>query len=107
VQVPTATSVTVAPETEQVPAVVLENVTVRPESEVALTVTGDSSIRLPASAPKVIVWLACAMANVTGTSDAAFQLASPAWEAVIVQLPAVTMVTVTPATVQTPVVLLA
>ena len=64
VQVPTATKVTVVPDTVQTPVVAELKMTVRPEEAVALTVIGPSSKRLPASPPKVIVWLPLAIVSV-------------------------------------------
>src|SRR4051794_7628446 len=58
VHVPTATIVTVEPDTVQTVVVVELNVTARPEEAVALTLNAGSPYVLPASAPNVIVWLA-------------------------------------------------
>ena len=59
VQVPTATSVTVAPETVQTADVLDAKLTVRPELAVALTINGALPNGWFESVPKVIVWLAC------------------------------------------------
>ena len=50
---------------------------------------------------KVIVWLPLLIVKLRCTCVAAFQLVSPAWLALIVQVPTVTKVTVVPETVQT------
>ena len=52
----------------------------------------------------MIVWLPLLIAKVCGAWRAAFQLVSPAWLALMVQVPTATKVTVVPDTVQTPVV---
>ena len=64
VQVPTVTKVTVVPETVQTLVVAEVKATGRPEEAVALSVIGPSSKRLPARAPKVIVWSALAIVSV-------------------------------------------
>jgi hypothetical protein len=101
VQVPTVTKVTVVPDTVQTLVVADVMVTASPEEAVALTVTGPWSKRLSASAAKVIVWLPLLIVKPCWTWDAAFQLALPAWSALMVQVPTVTKVTVVPETVQT------
>ena len=61
-QAPSATSVTVEPDTVQTPVVVELKVTVRPDDAVALTPKGAAPrIVLSARAPKVIVWSAVPM----------------------------------------------
>jgi len=58
-QVPTVTSVTLAPETVQTLVVVEAKLTARPEEAVALTVNGGELLSdWFASVPKLIVWLA-------------------------------------------------
>ena len=52
----------------------------------------------------MIVWLAWVMSKLWVTGVAAFQLLSPSWLAVIVQVPTLTRVTAVPATVHTPMV---
>jgi hypothetical protein len=59
VQVPTATSVTVAPDTVQTAEVVEAKLTARPDDAVALTVNGAVPSARFESAPKVMVWLPC------------------------------------------------
>src|SRR5438445_4147884 len=59
VQVPTATSVTVEPDTVQTEVVCELKLTGKPELAVALTVNGALPNNRFASAPKVMVWLAC------------------------------------------------
>jgi hypothetical protein len=56
VQVPTATSVTIAPDTVQKDGVVEAKLTARPEEAVAPTVNEPGSNDRFASAPKAIVW---------------------------------------------------
>jgi hypothetical protein len=58
VQVPTVTSVTLAPETVQTDSVVEAKLTGRPEDALALTVNGVGLKARFESDPKVIVWLA-------------------------------------------------
>jgi len=58
VQVPTVTSVTLAPETVQTLVVVEAKLTARPEEAVALTVNGVALKERFESVPKLIVWLA-------------------------------------------------
>jgi hypothetical protein len=57
VQVPTATSVTVAPDTVQKEGVVEAKLTARPEEALALTGNGAVPKGWLESAPKVMVWL--------------------------------------------------
>jgi hypothetical protein len=59
VQVPTATKVTVAPETVQTDWVVEAKLTASPDDAVAVTVNGALPNTLLDSAAKVMVWLAC------------------------------------------------
>src|SRR5437867_12034842 len=59
VQVPTATSVTVEPDTVQTEVVCELKLTGKPELAFALTVNGALPNTRFASAPKVMVWLAC------------------------------------------------
>src|SRR2546428_918797 len=101
VQLPAAARVTVLPETVQLP--VAAKLTASPEEAVAVTENGGSLAVLAASGLKVIGWSAFAMLNVRGTSGAGLKLLLPAWEAVIVRLPAAARVTVLPETVQWPV----
>ena len=88
-------------ETVQTEAVVEANLTASVEVEVALIVTGDAlRARLP-SGPKLIVWAALATLKLCVTFGAAPKPAFPGWLAVMEQVPAPTMVTVEPDTVQT------
>jgi len=100
VQLPVPVIVTVLPDTVQLPEA--EKLTGNPDEAVALTVKGGSLVVLSASGLNVIVWLAFAIVNVCGTEAAAVKLASPAWDAVIVQDPAAVIVTVVAAIVQLP-----
>ena len=59
VQVPTATRVTVAPETVQTVEVVEAKLTARPDEAVALTANGAVPRARFERAPKVMVWLCC------------------------------------------------
>ena len=74
------------PVTEQSPDAA--NETSRPELALALRSKSGSPNVLSPSALKVIVWSALAMLKSRTTSVAAFQLASPLWEAVISHEPA-------------------
>jgi hypothetical protein len=78
VQVPTATSVTVAPDTVQTVVVVEVKLTARPEDAVALTVNGAVPKGSVESVPKVMVWLPCVTVKLRLTGVAAAQLALPA-----------------------------
>ena len=51
---------------------------------------------MSASAPKLIVWLPFCTAKLCCTCEAAFQFASPAWFALIVQVPTATKLTLVP-----------
>jgi hypothetical protein len=84
--------------------VTVENVTARPEVAVAETVNGASPKLRLASAPKAMVWLALATVKLCVTWGAAPYVALPDWSAAIVHVPAATIVTVFPETVQTAVV---
>src|ERR1035438_6110141 len=101
VHAPTATSVTVVPETVHTFVVWELKLTVRPEEAVALTVNGAAPNARFESAPKVMVWLACVTWKVWFTGVAAAQLVLPACVAWIVQVPAATSVTVVPETPHT------
>jgi hypothetical protein len=59
VHVPTATRVTVAPESVHTADVSDAKLTVRPDDDVALTVNGAVPNTSLESAPNVIVWLVC------------------------------------------------
>ena len=100
VQVPAATSVTVAPDTVQKAEVVEAKVTAKPEEAVALAVKGAEPNARFESAPKVMVWLRCTW-KLWLTGVAAAQLALPACFAWTVQVPVATSVTVAPDTVHT------
>src|SRR2546429_9979089 len=75
VQEPAPVMWTVEPVTLQLP--LAPKLTVRLEVAVALTVKSGSPKVLPASAPKVMVWIPLAMENVCGTSVAALKLPLP------------------------------
>ncbi len=100
VQVPVVWNVRVSPavpEVVQTLTVWDSKVTARPEEALALRVIGPSSSRLLAGRPsKAIVWLPLAIVKLRSTAGAAFQLALPAWLALIVQVPVVWSVTVSP-----------
>src|SRR5579862_5128026 len=100
VQVPAVWNVRVSPEVPEVvqtAAVFDSKVTGRPEEALALRVIGPSSSRLLAGRPsKVIVWLPLAIVKLRSTPGAAFQLASPPCVALIVHVPLVWNVTVSP-----------
>jgi hypothetical protein len=101
VQVPAATSVTVAPATEHTDVVVEAKLTANPELALALTANGAAPNTWPDSAPKVIVWLPAVTAKLSLTGGAAPQLVLPPCVAWMVQVPAPTSVTVVPNTVHT------
>jgi hypothetical protein len=101
VQVPVATSVTVAPETVQTDVVVELKETGRPEEAVAVTVNGSEATLMLERAAKVIVWVPGEMRNVWSTGAAGLLLRSPGCVASMVQLPVLIVVTLEPATVQT------
>ena len=71
VQVPTVTSVTLAPETAQTDMVVEAKVTGRPEDALALTVNGAGLKERFESVPKLIVWLAWLTVKLRATGVAA------------------------------------
>ena len=103
VQVPASRSVTVEPKTVHTVGVSELNATAKPELAVADTVAVPPTVSVGA-APNVIVWLPGPTVMVWVTCGAALKLALPAWLAATTHEPAVTPVTVLPATVQTPVV---
>src|SRR5215510_12454350 len=80
----------------------MAKLTGRPEDALALIAKGGSPYVLSAIGPKLIVCDACWMANVWDTGGAALKLASPACDAVIVQLPRPVAVTAEPLTEQCP-----
>ena len=90
VHVPTVSRVTSVPATVHTDVVVELKATVRPDEAVAAIVTGESARVLFARGPNVIAWLfsAAATAKLWVTCGAALQLASPAWSAAMVQVPA-------------------
>jgi len=100
VQVPTATSVTIAPDTVQKDGVVEAKLTARPEEAVAPTVNGAVPKGWLESAPKVMVWLPDVTWKLRFTAVAAAQLVLPDCVAWMVQVPTATSVTVAPDTVQ-------
>jgi hypothetical protein len=101
VDVPAATIVTVEPLTVHTGVVVDANETVKPDDAVAETEKGALPYVLPESAPNVMVCDALATVKERSTLGAAAYVALPACEARIVQVPAATIVTVLPLTVQT------
>jgi hypothetical protein len=104
VQVPAATSVTVVPDTVQIPVVWELKVTVNPEEAVALTANGAAPRTRAESAPNVIVCEACVTWKLWSTGVAAAYVLLPACDARMVQAPPAISVTVAPDTVHTPVV---
>jgi hypothetical protein len=101
VQEPTATSVTVAPDTVHVAGVVELKVTASPDDAVALTVNGAVPNAWFESVPKVMVWLPCITWKLWLTGGAAAQLLLPACVAWMVQVPRAASVTVAPDIVHT------
>ena len=71
VQVPTVTSVTLAPEIVHTDMVVEAKITGRPEDALALTVNGVGLKERFESAPKLIVWLAWLTVKLRATGVAA------------------------------------
>jgi hypothetical protein len=104
VQAPTATSVTVAPDTVHTPVVVDEKLTTSPDDALALTVNGALPNAWLERAPKLMVWVPAVTWKLWLTGTAAAQLVFPPCVAWMAQLPAATSVTVAPDTVHTPVV---
>jgi len=100
VHVPTATSVTVVPDTVHRAVVCELKLTESPELALPLTV-GAVPIAAFESAPKVIVWLPCVTWKLWFTGVAGAQLLLPDCVAWIVQVPTETSVTVDPDTVHT------
>ena len=99
------------PATVQTAGVVLANTTGLPEAPpVAETVNVPPAVNTGAAGfatKAVIAWTAWPIATLSVACGAALKLALPAWSAVSPQLPAETIVTVAPATVQTAGVVLA
>ncbi len=104
VQVPGLTMCTVPELTVQMLVSLDANVTARAELLVAATPKSGSPYVLSASGPKVIVWPSWPTVNERTTSVAGPMFPFPACEAVMVHVPAETMWTVEPDTVQMPVV---
>jgi hypothetical protein len=101
VHVPTATSVTVAPDAVHTDAVVEAKLTANAELAVALTVNGAAPNAWPDSAPNVIAWLPGVTVKLWLTGVAELQLALPPCVAWIAHVPTATSVTVPSVTVQT------
>jgi hypothetical protein len=101
VQVPTAASVTVAPDTVQTDEVVEARLTANPELALALTVNGAAPNTWPESAPNVMVWLPGVTVKLWLSGAAAPQFVLPPCVAWIVHVPTATTVTAVPDTVQT------
>ncbi len=101
VQLPTLTSVTVAPVTVQTSGVADEKPTARVEDEVALTVNGAALNGWSASGPKVMVWISGFTLKLWITGAAAAKLLLPACEARTVHMPAIRSLTITPDIVHT------
>jgi hypothetical protein len=98
-QVPTPIRVIVAPLTPpaaHTDGVEDENDTGRPDDAVAATMTGDCANVLAANAPKVIVCGFFDTVKLWGTDAAGPYVASPAWSAWTVHVPAATRVIVAP-----------
>ena len=100
--VPAAKIVTVLPLTVATVVLELANVIGKPDAPpVALRVNAALPINFAGNGRNVTVWLALLTVSVCETSGAALNVASPAWLAVMVEVPAPTMVTVPPETVAT------
>jgi hypothetical protein len=102
--VPAATIVTALPATVQTAVVVEAKLTVSPELAEALIENGDTPATTLPICPNVIVCDSGLTVKLWITGVAAAKFGFPAWLAVIVQVPAATILTTVPATVQTPVV---
>ena len=100
-QTPTATSVTEAPLTVHTGAVVLLNVTAKPEVAVAVKATGLAPKAVSGGCVKPMLWIPCNTWNVAVTAAAAAKLPLPAWFAVIEQVPTATSDTDDPLTAHT------
>ena len=101
VVLPAPTMVTLLPLTVATAGLLDAYDTVNLELAVAPRENAASPKVFVASAPKVIVWVAGLTVSVWGTLVAAEKFVFPAWLAVIVVLPAPTMVTLLPLTVAT------
>src|SRR5579871_2170751 len=99
VQAPSATNVAVLPETVQTAGVVDANVTCRPEEALAFRASVPAVIDCELMGPNMIVWLAPVLTLTLASAGAYVPL--PACVAVMVQVPAITGVTVFPETVHT------
>jgi hypothetical protein len=104
VQTPTATSVTVAPDTVHTDEVVEAKLTANPEPAVAVTVNGVAPNTWSDSPPKLMLWLPGVTVKPWLTGVAPPQFVLPPCVAWIVHVPTATSVTVAPDTVQTAVV---
>jgi len=100
VQVPTASRVTVEPETVQNEAFAEVKLTGRPDDAVALTTNGAAPMFWSGSAANVMDCVAIAMAKLCETAVAAVYPPLPAWVAAIPQVPTASRVTVLPETEQ-------
>ena len=100
VQLPPPVMRTVLPVNVQFP--LADRVTGRPLLAVALTENGASPNVRSGNGEKVIVWVPRAMMMFCVTGGAGKKLASPAWVAVNVHVPAAVGVIVRPTTVQVP-----
>ena len=98
---PTAETVTIAPETVQTLVVVEAKLTGKPEDAVALTVKGAAPRTRFESVPNMMVWLPCVTLKLRLTGVAAAKLEFPAWVAWMVQVPSAMNMTAVPDTVQT------
>jgi len=100
VHVPAPVSAAVAPETVQTDGVVEAKLTANPELADAIRATWPPTVWAGIAA-NVMVWVAWLTAKLCDTGVAALNLASPAWDAWMVQVPAATRFAVAPDTVQT------
>ena len=100
-QTPAETSVTLAPDTVQIPLELLVKLTASPDVAVAVNPTGPAVKAVSAGCGNVITLVLAVTLNVLVTAAAAAKVASPACEAVIEQPPTETSVTLVPDTVQT------
>ena len=104
VQVPAAIALTLAPETLQMPGVMLVKVTELPDAPPVATSAAMPPTIATGGAPKLTVCAALPMVMLNVACGAGLKEAFPAWSAAIVQMPAAMPVTMFPTTVQIPVV---
>lgn len=101
VQLPADTSVSAVPLTVHTELVLEANCTLRPDEAVAESAAGVVPMVLLPGEAKLILCVACATVKLRLTDGAALYVLLPACEALMLQVPADTSVSVLPLTVQT------